>query len=73
MADELGPFYSFIFGFGHELQNLRDGETPSELRMDLHNNWQGLNGNPNNLQTGPGSGLTNPPPYVSGPGAGYPI
>lgn len=75
MAEELGYWYALLFGAGHELEGLFQGQPFQELRMDLHNNSAGRNAaggsiNPNALQTSPGSGLNLP--YSPGAGSSYP-
>ncbi len=75
MAEELGTGYSWLFGTGHELAGLLNGQPLSEVRMDLHNNSAGRDAsgqeiNPGNLQTSPGSGIGLP--YHSGSGSTYP-
>jgi RHS repeat-associated protein len=75
MTDELGYWYSWAFGTGHELQGLFQGQPFQEMRMDLHNNSVGRNTaggsiNQGNLQTSPGSGVSYP--YQRGTGSSYP-
>jgi len=75
MAEELGTGYSWLFGVGHEITGLLQGQPVAESRMDLHNNAVGRDsaGGPikfGNLQTAPGSGPGLP--YHSGPGSSYP-
>lgn len=75
MTEELGYWYSLIFGAGHELQEILQGQPPQEMRMDLHNNSVGRNAaggsiNQGDLQTSPGSGINLP--YQRGTGSSYP-
>ncbi len=63
MAKELGGTYAWIYGTGHELQNLIHGGPLSESQMDLQNNAEGraaAKGNrpidPKNLQKSPPNG-----------------
>lgn len=75
MTEELGDWYSLLFGIGHELQDIMQGQPLQEMRMDLHNNSVGRNAaggsiNQGDLQTSPGSGISLP--YQRGPGSSYP-
>jgi len=75
MTEDLGYPYSWVFGTGHELHNLFQGQPFQEIRMDLHNNSVGRTAaggsiNQGNLQTSPGSGARYP--YQGGTGSSYP-
>lgn len=75
MTEELGHWYSLLFGMGHELQDILQGQPLQEMRMDLHNNSVGRNAaggpiNQSDLQTSPGSGISLP--YQRGTGSSYP-
>jgi len=75
MAEELGTGYSWLFGVGHEVTGLLQGQPAAEARMDLHNNAVGRNAagksiNSDNLQISPGTGPSLP--YHSGSGSSYP-
>jgi RHS repeat-associated protein len=70
MTQELGIGYAWLFGTGHEITGLLQGQPLDEMRMDLHNNAAGRDTasligpiNPKNLQTGPGSGPGSSYPY----------
>ena len=59
MSEDLGWFYSFIFGAGHEYWNyIVDGSPWEENLMDMYNNAYGINSSGYNIDP---SGLINSP------------
>lgn len=43
MAESYGRPYSFFSGLAHELKGSMTGQPFNEFRMDMYNNWRGLN------------------------------